>query len=55
MKVVLRSTVDGLGKRGDIVEVADGHGRNYLIPKGLAMRATPGAEREADAPDDELL
>lgn len=48
MKVVLRSNVDGLGKRGDIVDVADGHGRNYLIPKGLAMRATHGAEREAE-------
>lgn len=49
MKVVLRSTVDGVGKRGDIVEVSDGHGRNYLIPQGLAMRATPGVEREAQA------
>lgn len=49
MKVVLRDTIDGLGKRGDIVEVADGHGRNYLIPQGLAMRATAGVEREAEA------
>jgi large subunit ribosomal protein L9 len=49
MKVVLRTTVDGLGKRGDVVDVADGHGRNYLIPQGLAMRATEGAEREAEA------
>ena len=49
MKVVLRSAVDGLGKRGDIVDVADGHGRNYLIPQGLAMRATVGVEREAEA------
>lgn len=49
MKVVLRSNVDGLGKRGEILDVSDGYSRNYLIPKGLAMRATPGAEREAEA------
>ena len=49
MKVVLRNNVDGVGKRGDIVDVADGYGRNYLIPQGLAMRATPGVEREAEA------
>ena len=49
MKIVLRSNVDGLGKRGEIVEVADGYSRNYLIPQGLAMRATAGAEREAEA------
>lgn len=48
MKIVLKTTVEGLGDRGDIVEVADGHGRNYLIPQGLAMRATPGIEREAE-------
>ena len=49
MKVVLRSNVDGLGKRGDIVDVADGYSRNYLIPKGLAMRATRGTEVQAEA------
>lgn len=49
MKVVLRTTVDGVGKRGDIVDVADGYGRNFLIAQGKAMRATPGAEREAEA------
>lgn len=49
MKVVLRTTVDGVGKRGDIVDVSDGYGRNFLIPNGQAMRATPGAEREAEA------
>jgi len=47
MKIVLRSNVDGLGKRGEILDVSDGYSRNYLIPKGLAMRATAGAEREA--------
>lgn len=49
MKVVLRSNVEGFGRRGDIVDVSDGYGRNYLIPKGLAMRATAGSEREAEA------
>lgn len=49
MKVVLRSNVEGFGNRGDVVEVADGYGRNYLIPKGLAMRANAGSEAEASA------
>lgn len=49
MKIVLRDNVDGLGKRGEILEVSDGYSRNYLIPKGLAMRATAGAERQATA------
>ena len=47
MKVILRADVDGVGKKGDVVEVADGHGRNLLIPKGLALKATAGAERQA--------
>jgi large subunit ribosomal protein L9 len=47
MKVVLRADVDDVGKRGDIVEVRDGYARNYLVPRGLAMRATPGAEQQA--------
>ena len=37
MKVILRSDLDGLGKRGDIIEVADGHARNFLFPKGHAI------------------
>ncbi len=49
MKIVLRSNVDGLGKRGEVLDVADGYSRNYLIPQGLAMRATPGAEAQAEA------
>lgn len=49
MKVLLRSDVDGVGKRGDLVEVADGHARNYLIPKGLATRATAGVDQQASA------
>jgi large subunit ribosomal protein L9 len=47
VKVILRSDLDGLGKRGDIVDVADGHARNYLLPKGLALKATEGAVDQA--------
>ncbi len=47
MKVILRNDLDGLGKRGDIVEVADGYGRNYLLPRGIAFLATPGAVDQA--------
>ena len=47
MKVILRADVDQVGKRGDLVDVSDGHARNHLIPKGLAMRATPDAEAQA--------
>jgi large subunit ribosomal protein L9 len=48
MKVILRADVDGVGKKGDVVNVSDGHGRNLLIPKGLAFKASPGAERQAE-------
>ena len=47
MQVILRNDLDGLGKRGDIVEVSDGHARNYLLPKGLALKATSGAVDQA--------
>jgi large subunit ribosomal protein L9 len=47
MQVILRNPVAGLGKRGDVVDVADGHARNYLFPKNLAMKATPGAIEQA--------
>ncbi len=49
MKLVLRTDVDQVGKKGDIVDVADGFGRNYLVPNGLAFRATPGVEAQATA------
>jgi len=48
-KLILRSDLAGIGKRGDIVEVSDGHARNYLIPQGLAMAATDGAVSQAKA------
>lgn len=49
MKVILRSDQKGLGKRGDIVEVSDGHARNFLLPKGHALVATDGAVSQAGA------
>ncbi len=49
MKVILTDEVDNLGLPGDVVDVADGYGRNFLLPRGLAMRATPGAMKQADA------
>jgi large subunit ribosomal protein L9 len=42
MKVILKQDVEKLGKVGDIVKVAPGYGRNYLIPKQVALEATPG-------------
>jgi large subunit ribosomal protein L9 len=47
MRVILRSDLDGLGKRGDIVEVADGYARNYLLPKSHAIVASDGAIEQA--------
>lgn len=49
MRVVLRTDVDGIGRRGDIREVAAGYARNYLLPRGLAIRATAGVEAQAEA------
>ena len=49
MKVLLRSDVDGLGRTGDIVEVARGYARNYLVPKGLAIEAAAGVTAQAEA------
>ncbi len=49
VKVILRSDVSGLGKRGDIVEVSKGYARNFLAPRGLAMAATEGAVDQAKA------
>ena len=47
MKLVLRTDVAQVGKKGDIVDVADGYGRNYLVPKGMAFPATAGVEAQA--------
>ena len=48
MKLILTTEVDHLGSAGDTVEVKDGYGRNYLLPRGLAIVASRGAERQAD-------
>jgi len=48
VKVILAQDVEDLGLKGDVVAVADGYGRNYLIPKGLALIASKGALRQAD-------
>ena len=49
MKVILKHEVDNLGLAGDVVDVANGYGRNYLLPRGMAIVATKGAMREAEA------
>jgi large subunit ribosomal protein L9 len=46
VKLILTTDVSGLGAPGDIVEVKDGYGRNYLLPRGLAIIATKGAEKQ---------
>ena len=48
MKLILTAEVDHLGAAGDTVEVKDGYGRNFLLPRGLAIVATRGAQRHAD-------
>ncbi len=49
MRIVLRDDVENLGKKGDLVDVADGYARNYLVPRGLALKATAGNQKQADA------
>jgi large subunit ribosomal protein L9 len=49
MQVLLKQDVDNLGLAGEVYKVADGYGRNYLIPRGLAVVATPGALKQAEA------
>ena len=49
MRLLLRSDVDGLGHKGDIVDVNDGFGRNFLVPKGLALPASKGIAAQAEA------
>lgn len=49
MKVILKQDVANLGHAGEIVDVRDGYGNNYLVPRGLAMRATKGALKDAEA------
>jgi large subunit ribosomal protein L9 len=49
VRIVLRSDLPHLGKRGDICDVADGYARNYLLPKNLAIKATAGVANQAAA------
>ena len=49
MRIVLRADVDTLGNKGDLLEVSDGYARNYLVPRGLAIRATKGVVKQAEA------
>jgi large subunit ribosomal protein L9 len=48
MKLILTQEVTGLGSPGDVVEVAGGYGRNYLVPRGFAMRWSRGAEKQIE-------
>jgi large subunit ribosomal protein L9 len=49
VKIVLREDVESLGKKGDLLEVADGYARNYLVPRGLAMKATKGVVAQSES------
>lgn len=49
MKVILADDVENLGLKGDVVNVADGYARNFLVPKGLAIFATKGSLRQAES------
>lgn len=55
MNVILKKEVSDLGRFGDRVKVAEGYARNYLIPKGLAVEATPGNLKQFDAEKDAFL
>ena len=48
MEVILREHVDNLGRRGEIVKIADGYARNYLLPRRLALVATPGNRQRVE-------
>ena len=48
MKVLLKEDVDNLGYAGEVMTVADGYGRNYLIPRGIAVKASPNVLRSAE-------
>ncbi|EST37490.1 50S ribosomal protein L9 [Streptomycetaceae bacterium MP113-05] len=48
MKIILTNEVSGLGTAGDVVEVRDGYARNYLVPRGFAIRWTKGGEKDVE-------
>ena len=49
MKIILTHEVSGLGTAGDVVDVKDGYARNYLVPRGFAIRWTKGGQKDVDA------
>jgi len=49
VRIVLREDVESLGRKGDLLDVADGYARNFLVPRGLAIQATKGVVAQADA------
>ncbi|MEV5570637.1 50S ribosomal protein L9 [Spirillospora sp. NPDC052269] len=49
MKLILTQQVSGLGEPGDVIEVRDGYGRNYLVPRGFAIQWTRGAEKQIES------
>jgi large subunit ribosomal protein L9 len=49
VKLILTQEVDGLGSAGDVVDVKDGYGRNYLVPRGFAVRWTRGGEKTVES------
>ncbi len=49
MKIILQKEIDKLGAPGDVVDVADGYARNYLVPRGMAIPASKGAVRHAES------
>jgi len=55
MKVILKEDIENLGKKGDIVNVADGYARNYLIPRGFALAVTRGNVRLIEEEKKRLL
>ncbi len=48
MEVILRDHIENVGRRGEVVKVADGYGRNYLLPRKLALLATPGNLKQVE-------
>ena len=55
MELLLKEDVDNLGMRGDLVKVKPGYGRNYLLPRGLAVQATPGNKKQIELQRRNLL
>jgi large subunit ribosomal protein L9 len=49
VKVILRADIADVGKKGDVLDVSDGYARNYLVPRGLALKATAGAVQQASS------